>query len=322
MRTRGDDREGEDEEAAREEIARLQRERAEAKDAEARAKKRRGNESEDDGGSSAKNRDGDVKRAGASTKAGTSKAPLRAYTAPKDFMGPGFDADEGEDLESDEALGFGKSRKIIDRESDYSKRRFKRQLSPGRGAASEVRATTRAQSDFLGLVKYDGIERQNGLTQGFRGFQTTDDGTFDAQGGDEGRSYADRMKEAALDREKDNTLRNIERKQKEEAERAAEEARLAAARADEPAASSRAEKRKRRWDAKPDDSAAGQAPARVSEWESDDTAATGAEWDDATPRGQKFDETPAHPSQWETMESGTKGDAVRATPRQIGRVHV
>lgn len=316
MRTRGDDREGEDEEAAREEIARLQRERAEAKDAEARAKKRRGNEGEDDGGSSAKNRDGDVKRAGASTKAGTSKAPLRAYTAPKDFMEPGFDADEGEDLESDEALGFGKSRKIIDRESDYSKRRFKRQLSPGRGAASEVRATTRAQSDFLGLVKYDGIERRNGLTQGFRGFQTTDDETFDAQGGDEGRSYADRMKEAALDREKDNTLRNIERKQKEEAERAAEEARLAAARADEPAASSRAEKRKRRWDAKPDDSAAGQAPARVSEWESDDTAATGAGWDDATPRGQKFDETPAHPSQWETMESGTKGDAVRATPRR------
>lgn len=316
MRTRGDDREGEDEEAAREEIARLQRERAEAKDAEARAKKRRGNEGEDDGGSSAKNRDGDVKRAGASTKAGTSKAPLRAYTAPKDFMEPGFDADEGEDLESDEALGFGKSRKIIDRESDYSKRRFKRQLSPGRGAASEVRATTRAQSDFVGLVKYDGIERRNGLTQGFRGFQTTDDETFDAQGGDEGRSYADRMKEAVLDREKDNTLRNIERKQKEEAERAAEEARLAAARADEPAASSRAEKRKRRWDAKPDDSAAGQAPARVSEWESDDTAATGAGWDDATPRGQTFDETPAHPSQWETMESGTKGDAVRATPRR------
>ena len=30
------------------------------------------------------------------------------------------DAEDDEDLESDEALGFGKSRRVIDRESDYS----------------------------------------------------------------------------------------------------------------------------------------------------------------------------------------------------------
>lgn len=205
------------------------------------------------------------------------KAPLKSYGAPKEFLEEGpLDAEEDEDLESDEALGFGKSKKVIDRESAYSKRRFKRELSPGKGSEKDA---------------------------------------------GEGRSYAERMQHAAIDRERDNTLRNIEKKQKEEAERLAEEARLAAARTSEPAASDapRAAKRKRRWDAKPDDSAAGPAPAapRVSEWESDDSAATGARWDDATPRGpSKWDETPKHTSQWETMESGTNAGDAKATPRR------
>ena len=266
-----------------------------------------------------------------STRGGTStaKAPLRAYAPSKDVLeGAPLDAEDDEDLESDEALGFGKSRRVIDRESDYSKRRLKRKLSPGRDG--KVRAV---EDGSRGAVRFSAREEENSgtvskATVRREGVKTmTDDGRYRdvrprAQDGDEGRSYADRMKEAAVDRERDNTLRNIERKQREEAERAADAARLAATRADEPASSARPEKRKRRWDAKPDDSAAmsGKAaaapPPRVSEWESDDSAATGARWDDATPRGRKWEETPQHASQWDTMESGTRAADAKQTPRR------
>ena len=262
-----------------------------------------------------------------STRGGTStaKAPLRAYAPSKDVLeGAPLDAEDDEDLESDEALGFGKSRRVIDRESDYSKRRLKRKLSPGRDG--KVRAV---EDGSRGAVRFSAREEENSgtvskATVRREGVKTmTDDGRYRdvrprAQDGDEGRSYADRMKEAAVDRERDNTLRNIERKQREEAERVADAARLAATRADEPASSARPEKRKRRWDAKPDDSAAmsGKAaappppppPPRVSEWESDDSAATGARWDDATPRGRKWEKLPS------TRHSGTPWRAARERP--------
>ena len=80
---------------------------------------------------------------------------------------------------------FGGSRRVVDRESDYSKRRFNRTLSP-----------------------------------------TRDDGKT---------TYAERVREAQLDRERDNTMRQIAQKQREEAEKAAGEARLAAAAAKESA---------------------------------------------------------------------------------------
>ena len=64
---------------------------------------------------------------------------------------------------------FGGSRRVVDRESDYSKRRFNRTLSP-----------------------------------------TRDEGTT---------TYAERVREAQLDRERDNTMRQIAQKQREEAER-------------------------------------------------------------------------------------------------------
>jgi hypothetical protein len=318
MGARGGDREGDDAEAA--EIARLQAERlATTRDGGATEDAREG----------ARGHDGRERASTRSTRAGTTtaKAPLRAYAPSKDVLeGAPLDAEDDEDLESDEALGFGKSRRVIDRESDYSKRRFKRKLSPGRDG--KVRAV---EDGSRGAVRFSALEDSRGVSRATVRRETVNATTDDecyrfvptrAQDGDEGRSYADRMKEAAVDRERDNTLRNIERKQREEAERAADAARLAAARADEPAASARPEKRKRRWDAKPDDSAAmsGKAPApappRTSEWESDDSAATGARWDDATPRGRKWEETPQRASQWDTMESGTRPADAKQTPRR------
>ena len=74
---------------------------------------------------------------------------------------------------------FGASKRIVDRESDYSKRRLNRSVA---GDAS---------------------------------------------------TYAERVKEAQLEREKDNTMKQIAQKRREEAERAAADARLAAARGDD-----------------------------------------------------------------------------------------
>ena len=77
---------------------------------------------------------------------------LASYTAPKDLQVP------VEDAEEQQADFPSQNRRIVDRESDYSKRRFQREL------------------------------------------------------GEAGEGYADRMKQAQLARERDNTLRNIERK--------------------------------------------------------------------------------------------------------------
>ena len=82
---------------------------------------------------------------------------------------------------------FGGSRKIVDHESDYSKRRFNRTLSPTRADPTGKGGDARDVS-----------------------------------------TYADRMREAQLDRERDNTMRQIAQKQREEAEKAAADARLAA----------------------------------------------------------------------------------------------
>lgn len=71
------------------------------------------------------------------------------------------------------------SRRIVDRESDYSKRRLNRIISPDRNDAFQM-----------------------------------GDKTPDARV----RTYADVMREAQLARERDNTLRNIEEKRKREAE--------------------------------------------------------------------------------------------------------
>jgi len=332
-----------DAEADVREIERLRRERD---DATTRAKEDAGDggdeddDADDDDGASGQRRGRDGARAMAMKTSGSvpenvKKAPLRAYTAPKDLSSVPEDAASDEDLESDEALGFGKSKKIIDRESDYAKRRFNRALSPGRESGkvrcvrdldARVETSRRSSVDGGFRFKLKKTAKTRNVAHTRRGGDTSHEWKrltkyvfcYLPMTQDEGRTYAERMKEVALEREKDNTLRNIERKQREEAERAADEARLAAARVNEPASSEPSgSKRKRRWDAKPEDSAAGGKPR--SEWESDDSAATaGARWDDATPRGQKWDETPRAPSQWDSMESGTgkAGDATKATPRR------
>lgn len=75
-----------------------------------------------------------------------------------------------------------KSHRIIDREDDYRKRRLNRVLSP-----------ERADAFALG------------------------DKTPDARV----RTYADTLREAQLERERDNTIRNIQQKQRDEEEAAA-----------------------------------------------------------------------------------------------------
>ena len=235
--TRANDAEGDDEgddDDARE-IARLQRERRALDDATTTSRDaRKGDDALDDERNDARE---------ATTRATrTVKAPPRAYAPTAETLaGAPLDAEEDEDLESDEALGFGKSRRVIDRESDYSKRRFKRRLSPGK--KGEVRGDeTRGRRDAREARFWETTTTRDRGRRA-RCVRLTENATQRAgfastQDGDEGRSYAERMKEAAVERERDNTLRNIEKKQREEAERAADEARLAAARASEPAASS------------------------------------------------------------------------------------
>ena len=143
---------------------------------------------------------------------------------------------------------FGGSRKIVDHESDYSKRRFNRTLSPTRADPTGKGGDARDVS-----------------------------------------TYADRMREAQLDRERDNTMRQIAQKQREEAEKAAADARLAAKEAKDaavrrlvtgeaPAEGER--KRRNRWDAVAEDEGAKRAKMEEAtpsgEWEDQPTAAAAA----------------------------------------------
>jgi splicing factor 3B subunit 1 len=111
----------------------------------------------------------------------------------------------------EEPSGFNMPAKIVDREDDYKKRRFQRIISPDRNDA------------FI-----------------------TGDKTPDARVS----SYADVMRKAQLNREEDNTRRNIEIKQRLEQEEAAGGA--PAAQAQAPAAEAEAPavggKRRNRWD--------------------------------------------------------------------------
>ena len=162
---------------------------------------------------------------------------------------------------------FGGSRKIVDRESDYSKRRFNRTLSPTRADPTGKGGDARDVS-----------------------------------------TYADRMREAQLDRERDNTMRQIAQKQREEAEKAAADARLAAKEAKDaavrrlvtgeaPAEGER--KRRNRWDAGAEDEGAKRAKTEEAtpsgEWEDQPTAAAAAAGAGASGSGRRnrWDATPA-----------------------------
>ena len=146
---------------------------------------------------------------------------------------------------------FGESKRIVDRESDYSKRRLNRTV------ASDA------------------------------------------------STYAERVKEAQLEREKDNTMRQIAQKQREEAEKAAADARLAAAQGlpmdgmdvdalpstSEPAAKRPKSSGEVEWEDMPvaaDAPKPTAKPARRNRWDATpvaggDTAGGGGNWD-ATPK--------------------------------------
>ena len=220
------------------------------------------------------------------------KAALQSFTAPKALL---EDLPRGE-VEDDEGLEqFGGSRRIVDRESDYSKRRFNRKLSPTRHDA------------FAG---------------GDSGDVPRDVST-----------YADRIRESQLDRERDNTMRQIAQKQREEAEKAAASARLAAAQGATgaeatgvgalPAAEGK--KRRNRWDSQPGEGLPeGKRVKAEGEWEDlGGKAAAGAvsssrrnRWD-ATPVSAAPDATPQHASDgdWGATPAGA-GVIPGATPKR------
>ena len=123
---------------------------------------------------------------------------MQSYTAPKQVLDdvPMEEAGGGDGEGNDPFAGRGPQR-VVDRESDYHRRRLARALSPSRGDAFSSAADAK---------KTKGKSKQ---------------------GGGESSSYADVMKAAALARERDNTLANI--RAKERAKEAGEAAAAAAA---------------------------------------------------------------------------------------------
>ncbi|KAK4766344.1 hypothetical protein SAY87_007986 [Trapa incisa] len=161
--------------------------------------------------------------------------------------------------EDDGEMGFKKPQRIIDREDDYRRRRLNRVISPDRHDA-------------------------------FAAGDKTPDVSV--------RSYADVMREEALKREKEETLRAIAKKKKEE-----EEAGKGAEKEKEVVAA--APKRRNRWDQSQDDGGAAAKKAKAgSDWDLPDSTPGIGRWDatptpgrvgDATPsigRRNRWDETP------------------------------
>ncbi|XP_062024324.1 uncharacterized protein LOC133740394 [Rosa rugosa] len=181
---------------------------------------------------------------------------MASYTAPKSLLN---DMPRGGDADDDDASGMPKSKKIIDREDDYRRRRLNRIISP---------------------------ERHDAFAAG----EKTPDPSV--------RTYAEIMREEALKREKEETLRLIAKKKKEEEE--------SGKAAPPPSDKAGAQKRRNRWDQSQDGDGGAEAAAKkaktTSDWDLPD--ATPGRWDatptpgrvaDATPgmgRRNRWDETP------------------------------
>ncbi|KAK9018897.1 hypothetical protein V6N11_033942 [Hibiscus sabdariffa] len=160
--------------------------------------------------------------------------------------------------EDDNSLGFRKPAKIIDREDEYRRRRLNQVISPDRHDA-------------------------------FASGEKTPDPSV--------RTYADVMREQALAREKEETLRAIAKKKKEE-----EEADKVEKESGDAAAA--APKRRNRWDQSQDDGSSAVKKAKTSDWDLPDATPGIGRWDatptpgrvsDATPsvgRRNRWDETP------------------------------
>lgn len=160
--------------------------------------------------------------------------------------------------EEDDGLGFRKPSRIIDREDDYRKRRLNQVISPDRHDA-------------------------------FADADKTPDPAV--------RTYSDVMREQALKREKEETLRAISKKKKEEDENKEKEK-------ESGAAQQPSQKRRNRWDQSQDNDAK-KAKTASSDWDLPDPLTPGiGRWDatptpgrvgDATPslsRRNRWDETP------------------------------
>ncbi|KAK7332046.1 hypothetical protein VNO80_28793 [Phaseolus coccineus] len=167
--------------------------------------------------------------------------------------------------ESDADIGFRKPQRIIDREDDYRRRRLNQIISP---------------------------ERHDPFSAG----EKTPDPSV--------RTYSDVMREEALKREKEETLKAISKKKKEEEE---------AAKAAPP--QQQQQKRRNRWDQSQDEGGAAAAPvkkAKTSDWDMPDT--TPGRWDATPTPGRVSDATPGRRNRWdETPTPGRVGDS-DATP--------
>ncbi|CAJ1961918.1 unnamed protein product [Sphenostylis stenocarpa] len=166
--------------------------------------------------------------------------------------------------ESDADVGFRKPQRIIDREDDYRRRRLNQIISP---------------------------ERHDPFSAG----EKTPDPSV--------RTYADVMREEALKREKEETLKAISKKKKEEEEAA------------KTAPPQQQQKRRNRWDQSQDDGGAAAAPvkkAKTSDWDMPDT--TPGRWDATPTPGRVSDATPGRRNRWdETPTPGRVADS-DATP--------
>ena len=145
---------------------------------------------------------------------------MASYTAPRSLMN---DMPRGAD-EDEDSSGMPRSKKIIDREDDYRRRRLNRIISP---------------------------ERHDAFAAG----EKTPDPSV--------RTYAEIMREEALKREKEETLRLIAKKKK----KAEESGKAEVAPADKAA-----QKRRNRWDQSQDgdggaEVAAKKAKTTTSDWD-------------------------------------------------------
>ncbi|CAK8530312.1 unnamed protein product [Lathyrus sativus] len=159
-------------------------------------------------------------------------------------------------------IGFGKPQRIIDREDDYRRRRLNQLLSPDRHDA-------------------------------FAAGEKTPDPSV--------RTYADIMREEALKREKEETLRAISKKKKEE-----EEAKKVAPEKSQ----EQQQKRRNRWDQSQEEG--GAKKAKTSDWDAPDS--TPGRWDATPTPGRVTDATPGRRNRWD--ETPTPGRLVDsdATP--------
>ncbi|MCO5608132.1 hypothetical protein L7F22_062338 [Adiantum nelumboides] len=185
---------------------------------------------------------------------------------------------------ADNDLVFKKPQKIIDREDDYRKRRLNRIISP---------------------------ERNDAFAMG----EKTPDASV--------RTYADVMREEAVKREKEETLRLIAKKQQEEAEKKVRDVAAVPTKSQAPVTAS--QKRRNRWDQSTEQEDAKRA--KTSDWDVPDATPGPTKWDatptpgrtgvEATPgasRRNRWDETPTPGRLADSDATPTGGITPGATP--------